>query len=93
MAHVKIFVEFEERTFKVKVTQETTVGQLMYKIRRHLVIRPEEALFLFFRYDGLFRTTEEIHAVSRTLGQIREANRMEFQYVRVLRENTFGTLE
>lgn len=93
MSHVKIVVEFDEKTFKVKVTQETTVGQLMYKIRRHLNLRPEEAMFLFFQYDGLFRTTEEIHAVSRTLGQIREANRMEVQKIRVLRENCFGSLD
>ncbi len=92
MSHVKIVVEFDSREFRVKVLPETTVGQLMYKIRKHLVLRPEEALFLFFRYDGLFRTTEEIHAVSRTLGQIREANQMDVQYVRVLRESTFGAL-
>tara|TARA_R110001606_G_scaffold154771_2_gene296531 strand:+ start:288 stop:755 length:468 start_codon:yes stop_codon:yes gene_type:complete len=82
-----------DREFKVKVLPDCTVGQLMYKIRLYLNVNPSEALFLFFQYDGLFRTTEELHATSRTLGQIRNANRMEVQRVRVLRENCFGSLD
>ena len=90
MAFVKLKVNFKEHKWNVKMTKDTTVCQLQYKLRQLAKIQPAEALFLFFEYDGLLGMKEVTHAQSKLLTDIQYEHKQDILIVNVLQENAFG---
>ena len=91
MAHIRCEVELDDRTFKIKLSQDCTVSQLMIKIRAYLKLKPEQAYYLFFEQKGLIYNTERLYTNSKTLGEVKTASGLETQKIRLLRDSTFGT--
>ena len=92
MTHVRCEVILDERTFKIKLSQDCTVSQLMIKIRAYLKLKPEKAYFLFFEQKGLIYNTERLYAGSKTLAEVKMSSGLETQKIRLLRDSTFGAL-
>jgi hypothetical protein len=86
----KIIVKFTSRDFKIAVSDETTISEMIFKIRKYLKIKPEEAIFLFFERKSMFRIKEVIYPSNKTVGEIKHEHGEEILKVNVMRENCFG---
>lgn len=90
MSQTKILVKFKDREFKIKVQNPCSVGSLQLKIRRYLKLTPLEAVFLFFQVGYFGR--EVLVSGDRLVSSINNDGG-DVLVVKVLLENTFGTLD
>jgi len=86
----RIVVKFDGREFKIKISDDCTVAQVIRKVRRFLKIRPEDALFMFWVKPGLLRNSEVIYGSNKTVGEIKEELGIEPLQIDLMRENAFG---
>jgi len=98
MSNIKIRVKFENgtehKTFKIQLGIACTVGHLLFKLRKYLLIKPETAVFTFFQYKNfLGQTCEKIYNGNKFLSEIAQELNVEILDVKLLLENTFGDLD
>lgn len=86
--HTRCVVSFNNREFKIRCDQNTCVAALQIKLRKHLQMNEQEAMFLFFRVGYMER--ERLFPAQATLAEIARQVPGDVIYVQVLRENCFG---
>jgi len=88
---IKLIIACNGKTFNIKVHDSCTVSHLIIKIRKFLAIKSEEAVFLFFEYDGLIKKCEKIFPQTHKLIDIKNELNLDVLYVKVMKENCFGS--
>lgn len=91
MDHIKCRVTFEDREWKVQMGSMTTVGQFTFKMRDYLKLRPEDAIFVFWKAHKWF-VSDMLHPQSMTLCEIQRQSHMKILECSLLKEACFGAL-
>lgn len=72
---------------RIVTSKETTVAQLIYKLRRVVPeLKPHEAIFIFFKINDVL----VLEPSNKTMGEIRKESDEKYLFVEILRESTFG---
>ena len=77
---IRCVVKYNDMTFKVKIVRETTVGQLMIKIRAFIHIAGSESIYIFIN--------NKFYCGNVLLSEIEKGN--EVLNVVLTKESTFG---
>lgn len=76
------------RNFRITMPMDSTVGMLVFKLRRYLKINPAESIYLFFQVGCLGGA--RLYGVSKLLSEISRESGYDVLPIQILRENTFG---
>jgi hypothetical protein len=91
---IRCIVDFrngtEWRTFKIRVTPDTTVAVLLIKLRKYIRIRDHDGVFMFFQYKSFICKKERLYAGHVLLRDIQQQLNTEVLDIKLMQENTFG---